>query len=459
MENQRLIPLNFKEINGKYLLVNLSGDFIFLDKIAFNDFIDFTAIIPNLENRFYINSLDGLAEVISKYKKSKQYLKQSTSLFIIVVTNRCNLNCIYCQASRNNSSDKRYDMDQSTASKAIDLILQFPGKNLTIEFQGGEPLLNFEIIKFIVDNFKKKNNVNKELKFNIVTNLTEIDKEKINFILENNITLCTSCDGNREVQDYNRPFNKRSSFDALREKLQLIKAITNGKIGMNGILTTTKKSLQYPKEVVDEYLKLGLDSIYIRSVNPFGLAKKIFSIIGYSPYEFLDFYKNCLDYIIEINKKGKLFIEGTAQIFLKKILGDGVNHMEFRSPCGAIIGQIAINYNGSIYTCDEGRMMAQTGDDSFKIGEVSYSLYKNLFDNETTKTMCLASCMESFPRCNQCVYLPYCGICPIINYTEEGDIFKNNSFRCVINEGILDYLFGLLDKDQEATKIFKKWIY
>lgn len=459
MNKLRFIPFNFKKVNNKCLLVNLAGDFTFLNENDFKKFINYDLFPPDLENRFYFNNVDSLSNVIRSYQKNKLYLSMNTSLFIIVITNRCNLNCIYCQAGRINSLDKKYDMDYITAKKTIDLILQFPSKSITIEFQGGEPLLNFGIIKFIVDNIKKMN-VDKKVNFSIVSNLIEIDQEKVNFILENNISLCTSCDGDSEIQNYNRPFIGGSCFDILEENLQLIKnALQNKGIGINGILTATKKTLQKPKEVVDEYLRLGLNSIYIRPINPFGLAKKTFKTIGYSPNEFLDFYIKCLDYIVEVNREGKIFIEGMAQIFLKKILGKyGVNHMEYRSPCGAAIGQIAINYDGNIYTCDEGRMMAQSGDDSFKIGNLNFSTFGTLFDNAVTKTMCYASCMEGFPRCNQCTYLPYCGVCPIINYTEEGDIFKNNAFRCTVNEGIIDHIFSMIDSNTESKKIFNNWI-
>lgn len=458
MNKLRLIPFNFKKINNKNLLINLAGDFSFFNEKEFKNLVNLKSITPIMEDRFCFKDVKALNKVIRKYQKNKQHLRANTSLFIIVLTGRCNLSCVYCQASRINSLDTSFDMKEPVAKKAVDFILQFPGKNITIEFQGGEPLLNFKIIEFVV-NYVKKQKTNKNVSFSIVSNLIAIDEHKIDFLLENNISLCTSCDGDKEIQDSNRPLIGSSCFDTLERKINLInKKTTDRSFGINGILTTTKKTLNKPKEVIDEYLRLGLNSIYIRQVNPFGLASKSFAAINYTSEEFLDFYKKCLDYIIKINKNGKVFIEGTAQIFLKKILGEyGINHMEYRSPCGAVIGQIAINYDGNIYSCDEGRMMAQTGDNSFKIGDLNSS-YTALFDNEVTKTMCLASCMEGFPRCNQCAYLPYCGVCPIINFVEEGDIFKNNAFRCSVNEGIIDYLFTLIDSNKEAKEVFLSWI-
>ena len=79
-----------------------------------------------------------------------------------------------------------------------------------------------------------------------------------------------------------------------------------------------------------------------------------------------------------------------------------------RSPCGGVIGQLAYNYNGDIFTCDEGRMLAETGDLSFKLGDVFHSTFSQIFESSVCKLVCTASCLESIPCCEQCVYSPYC---------------------------------------------------
>ena len=105
-------------------------------------------------------------------------------------------------------------------------------------------------------------------------------------------------------------------------------------------------------------------------------------------------------------------------------------------------------------------MMAETGCDLFKIGNVNDSLYKDLYQNDVTKIMCMSSCTEAFPRCYQCPYSCFCWICPIVNKSQEGDIFKNNANRCLINEGILDILFKYVKSgDKEVLDIFKKRIW
>ncbi len=464
MENYKLIPFNFKAFNNKYLVINNVGEHFFLDKEELYDLVNKKNQKHSLLNKLYYFNDNELNKIIRKYRNNKFYLNQGTSLFIIILTNRCDQSCIYCQASRKKVLEEKYDMSKSTAKKAVDLIMQSPQRNITIEFQGGEPLLNFKTLEYIVSYSKKyEKKFDKKITFNLVSNLLILKKEHLKFFLDNKISICTSLDGNKEIHDYNRPYSAGSSYNLLKEKIKIIKneAKRNKKrIIINAIQTTTKRSLKYYKKIIDTYIKLGFKSIYIRPLNRFGLASKSFNVIGYSPYEYLEFYNNALDYIIRLNKKGINFIEGSAQIFLGKIFQKRkINHMDIRSPCGASIGQIAINYDGEIYTCDEGRMMAEDGDKSFKIGNIYSSLYKDLYDNKVTKIMCMASCAESLPSCYQCPYLPYCGVCPIVNYQEEGNIFKNNGYRCLINKGILDTIFRYLKRnDKKTISILKTWI-
>lgn len=153
--------------------------------------------------------------------------------------------------------------------------------------------------------------------------------------------------------------------------------------------------------------------------------------------------------------------EGHARILLKKILmGYSENYMELRSPCGAGIGQMAYYYDGNIYTCDEGRMVAEMGDQMFHLGNVNYSTYDDLMENRVCKVTCQASVLESLPGCCDCVYHPYCGVCPVISYASDNSIYarESNVYRCKIYKGILDILFEILFEEPDAEDILKTWI-
>lgn len=77
-----------------------------------------------------------------------------------------------------------------------------------------------------------------------------------------------------------------------------------------------------------------------------------------------------MDALIEINKKGRFIKEDHASILLRRVRGDFMNYMELRSPCGAGVGQLAYYADGDIFTCDEGRMLHEMGQSTFRLGNV-----------------------------------------------------------------------------------------
>ena len=343
-----------------------------------------------------------------RLRRTKEYLLVPTTLHIFVVSKNCNFNCIYCQAGNLNQNEN-YNMSKETAKRAVDIAMDSPSRHLTFEFQGGEPLMNFETIKYIVEYSKSISN-GKFIEYSLVSNLTLLTDEMIEFFLENEVSICTSIDGDRVLQNINRPYKNAVK---LKEK----------QIKVNAIETTTKHSLDKYKEIVDEYIKLELESIFIRALIRLGKADNNWKNIGYEAEEFLEFYKKALDYIIEKNKQGIFLSEGHSNIFLKKILlNQPINYMELRSPCGGAIGQLAYYYDGNIYTCDEGRMLSEMGDDSFKVGNVYKNTYKELMQCDCTKAICVSSCIECLPYCSTCAYMPYCGTCPVINLAQDNNI-------------------------------------
>lgn len=459
----KLNYFNFKERNGNYLITNDMGKYSFLSKQQFDKLVqkkelDNEIMKELIDKGFIFNINDEIfaSNQAIELRKTKEYLLVPTTLHIFVVSKNCNFNCIYCQAGNLNSNEEFY-MSKEIAKEAVDIALQSPSRYLTFEFQGGEPLTNFDTIKFIIE-YSKNNCKDKIIEYNIVSNLTLLTEKMMDFFKENNVSICTSIDGNRQLQNINRPYKGKDSYDETTTKLLRLK---EKKIKVNAIETTTKYNLNKSKELVDEYIKLGLDSIFIRPLTKLGKADKNWDKIGYSSTEFLDFYKETLDYIIERNKEGVFLSEGHSCIFLRKILlNEPVNYMELRSPCGGAIGQIAYYYDGNIYTCDEGRMLSEMGDDSFKLGNVFEDNYKDLMESNCTKAMCIASCLECLPYCNSCVYMPYCGACPVINLAQDNNIFAQNpnEYRCEIYKGILDILFEYIENEPEIVDIFNRWI-
>ncbi len=119
--------------------------------------------------------------------------------------------------------------------------------------------------------------------------------------------------------------------------------------------------------------------------------------------------------------------------------------MDLRSPCWAGIWQIAYDYTGSIYTCDEWRMV---DDDVFKIWDIDSSL-EDLIQNEITWVMMDSSIVESLP-CDVCAYAPFCWVCPIESYQARWNVYTNQVFdwHCSFFMFLFDWVFEKLsDKD------------
>jgi len=476
--NKKIKKQNFETINyfrsrklgGNFLLTNDVGEFEFLTAMQFRKFLagklgQKTSVYKSLSEKGFIKGARSLPDLIKKYHKKNVGITIGPVLHIIVATLRCNFKCVYCHASAAAESKKGLDMDKRTAKKTVDMIFRSPARNLDIEFQGGEPLLNWGIVKYIVEYVREKERSEKRnINLKLVSNFSLMDDEKLKFFFDNNVGLCTSLDGPEHIQNKNRTCLASGGYHTTIEwfKKALLIYCKKPQFSKPGALATvTRYSLPYGKQIVGEYVRLGLPTIYLRPLNPFGFAKRTWSKIGYSAEEFISFYKKTLDHIIKLNQKGTNIRELFAVTFLTKMLtGQDPNHMDYRSPCGAAIGQLAYNYDGNVYTCDEGRMFAVENDHTFLLGNVHRNTFRELVNNETVHAMCDASFLENIPGCHDCAYNPYCGVCPIFNYSQQGSIVGQmpSNDRCRVNKAVFDHLFVLL-RNKDTRSVLERWLW
>ena len=473
IDYKRLGFFNFKKLGRNYLLTNDTGRFVILKPEDFKNFVegslekDKEPYLTLKKENFLKQELE-IDKEVNKFVSKNHFLFKSPDLHIIVLTLRCNHRCVYCHASAQDMSQKDVDMDKETADKVLENIFSTPGPTITIEFQGGEPLANWPILKYIVEEaYKKNKKIGKNLEIKLVTNLDLMTEERYDFLINNDVAICTSIDGPRKLHNKNRPLigggddYKKITKWIKRFNKDYSSLIKKGYIWKISALTTiSRDSLKMHKEIIDEYLRLGFRDIFLRPLDPFGFSNQSWRKIGYSEKEFISFYKKSLDYIIQKNLKGNEFIERGALFFLKKILTDNdPNMMEMRSPCGGGIGQIAYDFDGSVYTCDEGRMLGMMGDDSFKIGDVKENSYEEIVTHPVVRTVCSTSCLQGLAGCSDCVYRPYCATCPIYNYFKQGTIFGQmpTNEKCKINSAILDYLFKKIQK-KESKEVFNNWL-
>lgn len=280
--------------------------------------------------------------------------------------------------------------------------------------------------------------------------------------MKNKVGICTSLDGPEKIHNLNRSLiGGKGTYTGLVKQIKKVQKeykkrdIKDRKL--NALITLTKQSLKDPKAIINSYTDNNLTEIHLRFLNNLGCAKEIWPKINYSAKEFIDFWKKSMDYMIEQNKKGVLIKERIATIMLKKILEQNdPNYLDLRSPCGAAIGQLVYNYNGDIFTCDEGRMI---GEDVFKLGNVKDDNYKEILTSNQTCSIISAS-INDVQICDSCVYKPYCGLCPVCNYAEQGSIIAKipQTDRCKIFKAQFDYVFDRLVNDSNAKTVFSKWI-
>jgi radical SAM protein with 4Fe4S-binding SPASM domain len=165
--------------------------------------------------------------------------------------------------------------------------------------------------------------------------------------------------------------------------------------------------------------------------------------------------------MLELNRQGVEILERYAAIFLTKILtGQDPNFLDVRSPAGAGIGQLGYSYDGRIFTCDEGRMLYEMGDDSLQLGHVDHDRYRDIVGHPTVRAAVLASNLDGQPDCVNCAYSPYCGTVPATNLKSQGSLFgrmRDNKI-CAVHKGIQDYLFEKLgEADPDVMRAFERW--
>ncbi len=460
----------FKKRDKGYLITNDTGNFCALTDRQFEKFINGTLdekspVYNRLAEKSFIFDRLDLQASARAYRQRYQYLLCGPTLHIVVVTLRCNYKCVYCQANRRDADLTEYDMTKATAKNVVDRIFESPAKSITIEFQGGEPLMNWPVIKFIVEYALKKNiKEKKDLLLALVTNLSLMSNDIYDFLISHGVSICTSLDGPEQIHNQNRPCPNRNSYKATTEWIKKIWKKEEREPGNNGrdhrvnaLLTITRSSLQELRKTIDEYIAFGFRNICLRPVSYLGLSGgAVQKKIGYTAEEFIEAWRDAMEYILDINKRGRFFTERLTKVFLQKILTPcDPGFLDLRSPCGAGIGQMAYNYDGKVYTCDEARMLE---DDTFLLGDANQQDYQQIASSPRIKTVLLSSTLENF-SCDECVYKPYCGTCPVVNLVRYGTLFPQirSTDNCKINSAMLDYIFEKM-RYNSIVRIFKEWV-
>jgi His-Xaa-Ser system radical SAM maturase HxsB len=232
-----------------------------------------------------------------------------------------------------------------------------------------------------------------------------------------------------------------------------------GRDRVGALMTTTEASLDRVKDIVDEYVSLGLDGIFLRPLSPYGFAVKTKQFQRYGAQRWLDFYASGLRYILDINRQGQHFPELYATLVLKRMLTDRpIGYVDLRSPAGIGLGALVYSYDGRVFASDEGRMLSEMGDNTFELGHVSNATYQSVVSSDKLVDLVASSLTQCAPECSDCVFEAHCGADPVYHYATQGDPtgIKPLSEFCDRQKGIMRLLLQLLGSSEDAA-ILRRW--
>jgi His-Xaa-Ser system radical SAM maturase HxsB len=464
----RLLPFRFERNTGGYLVSNMVGDFVRLSADEFDRLVN-EHITPGdgLYEKAYASNLITRAgqtaqlQILAARLRSRlAFLREPTGLHMFVVTLRCEHSCPYCQVSRQSTDRSRFDMSEDTAERALRIALDSPRRRIKIEFQGGEPLLNCALIEKIVKNTRASApKAGKEVDFVIASNLALLTDDILAFCKRNNVLLSTSLDGPADLHNRNRPRPGGNSYELAVKGIKAAQKVL-GADRVSALMTTTERSLDRVEEIVDEYIQLGLDGIFLRPLSPYGFAVKTKQIKKYDIKRWLDFYVRGLRYILSLNRAGHNFFEFYTLLLLRRMLTDEpIGYVDLRSPSGIGLGALVYNYDGKIFASDEGRMLAEMGDQTFLLGHVDHDDYRSLLLSEKLIDLVGSSLTQCAPECVNCVYESHCGADPVYHHATQNDPLglKPLSGFCARQKAVIRTILDLLDQSPEDASVLRKW--
>ncbi len=451
----QLFPFRFHRLGPeRHVAVSESGDFVYLSQSELTQLIDAPNTLPpdrlaELKSKYFVGNPSSRATsrlLVSRIAQKKETVLSGPSLHAIVPTLHCEHTCTYCQVSRS-LTDQGYALSPAQLDQISKTVFESPSQTLTIEFQGGDPLLRFDLVRYAIEKIAEHNRAaRRNLRFIVSSTLHQLTAEMCEFFGHYPVYLSTSIDGPAPLHNQQRQLRTQDAYARTVEGIELSRQIL-WPDAVSALMTTTRDTLAQPEAVVDEYVKLGFSDIIIRPLSHYGFAKRNLKRVGYTPAEFIDFYQKAFERVLYWNRQGVALREGSAALAFNKMLSPfDAGYVDMQSPTGAGLAALVYNYDGYVYPSDESRMLAETGDKSLRLGAIGESL-QNLLSGPVAHQLVSASLTRYVPGCRECAFSPYCGPDPVEMQggfgTVNAPVFWTN--HCQRQLGLYDFLFRQLD--------------
>lgn len=340
-------------------------------------------------------------------------LKQKTSGVVkalcLHVAHTCNLNCEYCFASQGNFKGERAVMSFEVGKRAFDWLIENSGNrhNLEVDFFGGEPLMNFDVVKKLVAYARSiEKEHNKNFRFTLTTNGLLIDDDVIEFANKEMSNVVLSLDGRKEVHDrYRVDYNGNGSFDKIVPKFQkLVKERGNKNYYMRGTFTHQNPDFLKDIEVMLGlgFTELSMEPVVCAAGDPSELTPEDMTVV-------MEQYEKLAELMLKKDKEGKPF---TFYHYMIDLTGGPCIYKRI-SGCGSGTEYMAVTPWGDLYPCHQ-----FVGDEAFKLGDI----WQGVTNNEVQNSF--AECnVYAREECRNCWARLYCsGGCAANAYHATGKV-------------------------------------
>ena len=418
-----------------------SGSIHLVDEVAYdliekfndlqkNELVDYILKKHPQENRQDV--LDCYDEIVDLKKQGKLFspdvfeplagkLKEKSSGIVkalcLHIAHTCNLNCSYCFASQGKYHGERALMSYEVGKQALDFLIAHSGtrKNLEVDFFGGEPLMNFDVVKKLVKYARSiEKQRGKNFRFTLTTNGMLIDDDVIDFANKEMSNVVLSLDGRKEVHDRFRvEYSGKGSYDKIVPLFQkLVNARNNKNYYMRGTFTHHNPDfLNDIRAMLDlGFTELSMEPVVCPENDPSCLTKEDLPIV-------LKQYEDLANLMIERRKQGKPFTFYHYMIDLK----GGPCIYKRVSGCGSGTEYMAVTPWGDLYPCHQ-----FVGEEKFKLGNVYDGVTNLNVQNEF-------ACCNVYTRekCKDCWAKLYCsGGCSANAYHSTGSVNGVYEYGC-----------------------------
>lgn len=363
-----------------------------------------------------------------------QATKENTGKIVLSTTYNCNLKCNYCYVRGGDLPAKM--MDSKIAIKAIDFLLFKSLDEITIQFFGGEPTLNFKCIKDVIDYLNKKKTKTK-INYEISTNGL-LPQNYLNFFIKKKFLFIVSLDGSKEIHNLQRPARneKIDSFQATKKTIDLILQKTKR---LKVRTTITSKSVEKMADIVRYFSGLGIKLIHFEVFSPLGRGE------------------NHPEYRPDKDKYVKNFIK--AYLTAKKL---GVQITQFglfdlfspsKFTCASTHKyKFVVIPDGEILFCFGAQKEFGEIIKEFKLGHCTSE--KLDINEKKAKTLPVKYNVDLIKECDKCFIKYICkGICPALNVVSNGKWNIPDQYSCYIRKRILREI--ILDLARETFNSVK----